>query len=63
MKKRNWLRSLGVAAVVLVTWGGVHAQNYPTKTINLIVPWAAGGSTDQRQKHQKLCRRWHGHRG
>jgi tripartite-type tricarboxylate transporter receptor subunit TctC len=24
----------------------VHAQDYPNKTVRLIVPWAAGGSTD-----------------
>ena len=56
MKKRNWLRSLLVAAVVLVTWGGVHAQNYPTKPVRLIVPFPAGGATDlfARTLSQKL---------
>ena len=24
----------------------LHAQDYPNKTVRLIVPWAAGGSTD-----------------
>jgi len=33
-----WLSCLG--------WGGVHAQNYPYKSIKLVVPWPAGGATD-----------------
>jgi tripartite-type tricarboxylate transporter receptor subunit TctC len=33
-----WLSCLG--------WGGVHAQNYPNKSIKLVVPWPAGGATD-----------------
>ena len=56
MKKRNWLRSLCVAALVLVTWGSVHAQNYPSKPVRLIVPFPAGGATDlfARTLSQKL---------
>ena len=56
MKKRNWLRSLCAAAVVLVTWGGVQAQNYPSKPVRLIVPFPAGGATDlfARTLSQKL---------
>ena len=56
MKKRNWLRSLGFAAVVLVTWGGVQAQSYPSKPVRLIVPFPAGGATDlfARTLSQKL---------
>ena len=56
MKKRNWLRSLCAAAVVLVAWGGVHAQNYPSKPVRLIVPFPAGGATDlfARTLSQKL---------
>ena len=40
---------LATAAVVALT-GAASAQNYPwkpEKPITLIVPWAAGGSTDQ----------------
>ena len=45
------LRTLTLAAAATVTLTGVaSAQNYPwkpEKPITLIVPWAAGGSTDQ----------------
>jgi len=36
-----------VAALALVAAGDAAAQWKPTKPINLIVPWAPGGSTDQ----------------
>ncbi len=29
-----------------LSWAQAHAQEYPNKTVRLIVPWAAGGSTD-----------------
>jgi tripartite-type tricarboxylate transporter receptor subunit TctC len=47
--KRNWLAASAVAIVSLVIAGAVHAQATwkPNKPITLIVPWAAGGSTDQ----------------
>lgn len=41
--------TIAAAAVVALT-GAASAQNYPwkpEKPITLIVPWAAGGSTDQ----------------
>src|SRR5687767_2351796 len=40
---RHWL----LAAALLGAFSGAHAQWKPTKPITLIVPWAAGGSTDQ----------------
>jgi tripartite-type tricarboxylate transporter receptor subunit TctC len=56
MERRNWLRSLCAAAVLLVVGGGVYAQNYPSKPVRLIVPFPAGGATDlfARSLSQKL---------
>ena len=42
--KTTFLRS--VAAIALLGSAMAHAQNYPTKTITMIVPFAAGGPTD-----------------
>src|SRR5688572_10810447 len=39
-------RTLIVAALALTT-GAAMAQWKPTKPVTIIVPWAAGGSTDQ----------------
>ena len=39
-----------LAAAILAVTGSASAQNYPWKPerpITIIVPWAAGGSTDQ----------------
>ena len=40
-------RTLLVGALLAVLTGTATAQWKPTRPINLIVPWAAGGSTDQ----------------
>ena len=47
MHKRLFLRSVAMAALALGFALPAAAQWKPTKPINLIVPWAAGGSTDQ----------------
>ena len=48
MNKRFLLKSLSLAVLALGCVGGASAQQWkPSKPINLIVPWAAGGSTDQ----------------
>jgi tripartite-type tricarboxylate transporter receptor subunit TctC len=50
--RRRRFRSSGLAAVVMLAAvgllaGGAAAQWKPEKPITIIVPWAAGGSTDQ----------------
>jgi len=47
MKKPILARTLLLAALLAGATGSALAQWKPTRPINLIVPWAAGGSTDQ----------------
>lgn len=44
-KRRSWLQALPVAACVWAV-GSAHAQAFPAKPITLVVPFAAGGTTD-----------------
>lgn len=47
MKKRTFMKAMAATAATAVA-GPVFAQEWkPTRPINLIVPWTAGGSTDQ----------------
>src|SRR5438105_1337751 len=47
MQKRQFIQAAGAASGALAVAPPAMAQWKPTRTINLIVPWAAGGSTDQ----------------
>lgn len=47
MHKRQFIQVLGAALAAFAVATPAMAQWKPTRPINLIVPWAAGGSTDQ----------------
>src|ERR1035437_7736137 len=48
MKKRYFLKGISITALAMAIAAPATAQQWkPVRPINLIVPWAAGGSTDQ----------------
>jgi tripartite-type tricarboxylate transporter receptor subunit TctC len=47
MQKRHFLHAVIAIAVLAMGAPAIAQQWKPTRPINLIVPWAAGGSTDQ----------------
>jgi tripartite-type tricarboxylate transporter receptor subunit TctC len=42
----SWLRAAVVAAVAIFFFGAAAAQDYPTRTISLVVPYPPGGGVD-----------------
>ena len=43
---KTFVAALGAAAALALTAGTAIAQNYPSRTITMVVPFAAGGPTD-----------------
>lgn len=56
-QRRSFLITTMVAALPLATLGAEPISTFPTKTITLIVPYAAGGSSDARARQvaQKMA--------
>lgn len=48
MRKSKFSRSifLAMGLALLAPWAGVHAQAYPSKPIQLVIPFPPGGATD-----------------
>src|SRR5205085_12310522 len=44
--RRHFSLTLGALAAEVARTGVVHAQSYPTKSVRVVVPFPAGGSTD-----------------
>ena len=60
LKTRLLLASMAAMATAAVLAGPVHAQNYPTHAVKIIVPFPAGGSADgmPRLIGDWLSRKW-----
>ena len=60
MKRTTMFSSRLLAIALAFSAGATLAQNYPNKTVRVIVPFPAGGSTDivGRTVAQKLSERW-----
>ncbi|MBS1218712.1 MAG: hypothetical protein H6R21_1845, partial [Proteobacteria bacterium] len=56
----NKFNMLAIAAAAAITAGPVFAQNWPARTVRIIVPYAAGGNTDYtaRTVGAKIAEMW-----
>ena len=53
---RKQFTSLALAAIATGFWGSALAQGaYPTKTVTMVVPTAAGGTTDLSARTTMIC--------
>jgi tripartite-type tricarboxylate transporter receptor subunit TctC len=47
ISKRTWIAGLGLAWLTSFSLSSAQAQSYPQRPIKAIVPYAAGGFSDQ----------------
>jgi len=47
IRQRRWIAGLGLAWLTSLALSAAHAQSYPQRPIKAIVPYAAGGFSDQ----------------
>lgn len=45
-KSPRLMAAIGVLVLALTPWLGAHAQEFPSRAVRIVVPYAAGGSTD-----------------
>jgi tripartite-type tricarboxylate transporter receptor subunit TctC len=58
---KRWKTGIGMALAAALAWsGGASAQDYPTRTVKIIVPFPAGGTADAmpRVVGEFLARKW-----
>ena len=60
LKINNLYKNIAIVAGVMLVTGPLHAQNWPSRTVRIIVPYAAGGNTDYtaRTVGAKLADMW-----